>query len=1057
MNNERKTASLKDLIIGSSYVYGAVMAIVLGVMAPVTYFTARAFEAEMWYAVILAVAVDVLCFCCLRVWLEEDSLSKKDSNAYVVLAGALAFVGIIMTYITLHIFPFGDHTALIIDMHHQYVTFFTQLRERLVTGSSLLYSDNLGLGGGFLPLFAYYLASPLNLLTLLFPADMITEAIALITVLKVTAAGVTFAIFAKGLLKRNDFSVTVCGVAYAMMSFMLCHSWNIMWLDSIILLPIVALGLEKLLKDGKPLLYCLSLAAALMTNYYIGYMICVYMVVYYFAYVISDEEKHDMIYRAQRFWRFCYGSLIGGGISAILILPAFYYLRSTSGAEDSFSRELASNFNILELFQRSLFSAYPSMRGDNLPNIYCSVLALLLLVVFVTCRNIPLRRRAAWGGAALFLALSMSVNWLNFAWHGFHFPNDLPYRFSFLLSFTMLCIMIQVFNNIDKLTARGVAGSLIALIAMLLLEQEFGDEHSDFRMIYVSMAFIAVYAVLMALTAAKKLRQGLSAVLVLLFLFVEVSSNASVLMQELDANEYFTERQSFVYDIDIDRETFKTINGYGDDMYREELLPRKTCNDASLFDYDGLTVFASSNRKSVTTLMGKLGYGINGVNSYLYKNFVPVSDSVLGLRYIALNKEIANHHQLSMKQTVSGVDSDGVTYYRYIHENTKALSKAFMVNSTIIGWQWENENPFVVQNSLLTSACGAGSVYDIIYLYGDSSGYGEDDGYAGIYDDFGEFEDFNGDTGEYVTGGEEDRMPDAVIDGFNCTGSINGTYFSCTKISEELDAKMDLSQEITKGGQYFIYIDCRAAESMSVSTTLSGSDEPTTISASPNEPNVIDLGYVGKGGKIGVNVNTEISCGGHVFLASLNEDEFNDAIARLSQEQLVADSYDEGRISGTVTAARDGMMFTSIPYDSGWTVKVDGKKVPAFALGDALLCFAVPEGTHTVTMTYFPSAFLAGLLITLLSVAALLVLTVPKLRAYADGVIGKYRANRAAQRAQQRELARAAAEAAAAAAAIAEDSTPDGFEDDFPEEDAVDAETPEIPLAEEPADDEPAQ
>ncbi|MBE6754543.1 MAG: hypothetical protein E7559_09405 [Ruminococcaceae bacterium] len=986
MNNYRQKNDIRSTVAESGYASIAASALVFISMALITFFTAKALEANQWFAVILGVSVGVLSFCCMRVWLDGDSLAEESSKAYIILAGTLSFVGIALTYITLNIFPFGDHTVLIIDMHHQYVAFFSLLREKLTGGGSLLYSDSIGLGGGFLPLFAYYLASPFNILTVIFPESLLTEAIAFITMLKVTTAGVTFAIFAKNVLRRNDFSIVVCGVAYSMMAFLLCHSWNIMWLDPILLLPLIAMGLQQLTKTGRPGLYCITLAAALITNYYIGYMICIFMVLYYFALVISDERKLDFYDRARRFWRFCYGSLIGGGISAVIILPAFYYLRSTSGAEDSFARDLATNFNVLALFQRSLYSAYPSMRGDNLPNIYCSVLAVFALVLFLSCRNIPLRKRAAWGGVALVLALSMSVNWLNFAWHGFHFPNDLPYRFSFLLSFTMLCILVQLFGNIDKLTSRGVVGSLIALIAMLLLEQQMGDGKADFTMIYVSMLFIIAYAVITALYSARKLKSGLCFALLLVILFVEVTSNASLLMQQLDSNEYFTERDNFVYDMTIDEATFDAIDSYGDDMYREELLPRKTCNDPALFGYDGMTVFASSNRKSVTTLMGKLGYAVNGVNSYLYKNYVPVSDSVLGLKYVALNKEIKNHNQLQLKETVtSEPNNEGISYSRYIHENTTALSKMFLVKKNIIGWMWDNNNPFIVQNSLMTSACGSEDVFEPVYLYGDSTGMTDYSGY----------DEMDGDSGEVII---DDANNATTIDGFNSTGSISGTYFSCTKVSDSLDANMTIRYTAAQGGQYFIYVDCRAAESLSVQTRNAVSEEETTISASPNEPNIVDLGYISSGDEIAVTVNSKISCGGNVFLAKLNNDLFEQCIERLRTGEFKAEKYKEGYISGTVESTGDQMMFTSIPYDNGWSVRVDGEKVDTFALGEAFLCFAVPEGVHTVELSYFPSALIVGIIISLICTFILVVLLCPRLRGFFEELLQPIMGNAAGSR-----------------------------------------------------------
>ncbi len=967
-----------------------------------TYLLSSAVGEEVWFSIIFGVTMGALGFCVMRLWLDEGEFDSPDTKAYIILSGTLSFIGIVLAYVTLRTFPFGEHTVLIIDMHHQYVAFYSLLREKLLSFSNLLYSDSLGLGASFLPMWAYYVASPFSLITLLFPKDMITEALMLITVLKITSAGVTFSIFAKNKFGRNDFSIVIGSVAYSMMSFIIGHSWNLMWLDPIILLPLIVLGLEKLLKEGKPMLYCITLAAALICNYYISYMICVFLVFYFLAYVISEKntaerkplsELGGRLYRitaivlgslcvaavavgailgntvvilggtaallvivcymvSVRAWRFCYGSLIAGGMSALVVVPTFLALMTTSGADDSFSRKLDNNFSFFELFPRSLFSAAPSMRGDALPNIYCTVLVLVLVVMFLTCGAIQLRKRLAWGGLVAVVALGMAINWTNFAWHGFHFPNDLPYRFSFLMSFAMICVAMQMLDKLDKLTPCGVTISAVIVAALILIEQQFGTE-ADFTMIFVSLIAVIGYSVLIGLQSAGIMKRTICFALLAVLVFCEAASNASVELVKLDSKEYYTERSNFIGDFEANRLAFDTIDEYKADspsemMYREELLPRKTCNDPSLFGYDGVSVFASSNRRSVTTLMGKLGYAVNGVNSYLYKNFVPVADSLIGVKYIALGHSISGHQQLVGLGSVT--DSDNVES-RYIYQNSKALSKAFVVSRGIINWEFDDQNPFVVQNDLLRCAVGAEDVYELIGLHHTN---------ASSYDE-----------GE---GGYVNSESGTKVSEFNCDLTITGTYFTCSRVSESLEANFTVSQKMNRDGQAYVYVDCRAAESISVKAG------DTNVGVNPTEPYIVDLGHVTSGSDVDVTIHTNMSCGGNVFLAMLNNDVFDSAVDTLKRGNMDVTSYKEGKIDGTVTSSIDGMMFTSIPYDGGWNVKVDGKRVPTFALGDGLLCFAVPTGTHTVSMRFFPDGLLLGAIITLFSVALFVLLVNKKTR-----------------------------------------------------------------------------
>ena len=90
------------------------------------------------------------------------------------------------------IYPFGDQCMLHIDMYHQYCPFFTELMEKLKTGGSPFYSWNIGLGADFVSLYAYYLASPLNWLLILWPRGYVIEFMTVLSILKIALSGLTF-------------------------------------------------------------------------------------------------------------------------------------------------------------------------------------------------------------------------------------------------------------------------------------------------------------------------------------------------------------------------------------------------------------------------------------------------------------------------------------------------------------------------------------------------------------------------------------------------------------------------------------------------------------------------------------------------------------------------------------------------------------------------------------------------------------------------------------------------------------------------------------------------
>lgn len=879
------------------------------------------------YAFTFAVAAGILgLLVCHAVTSDQP---PRFRHYYIWMAGFFSFAAIMIAYIGLGVYPFGEKSVMIIDMHHQYSSFFSLVRERITTLDSLSYADSVGMGGGLLPLIAYYLSSPYNLVAVLFPREWLTEAIALIEVLKITSAGVTFALFCRGVFKKEDYASVAASVAYALSAYFIAYSWDVMWLDCLVLLPLIVWGLEKVMRGESPLLYCITLGLAITTNYYIGYMVCVFLVLWFIMRMLetgipADRLTGTLTGRERALgmlaavWRFAWTSCVGGMLSMWILLPTAISLRETSGAEDSFARAVTSNFAFWDILPRTLFGAAPTERGDNLPNIYCTLLAVLMLAVFLLCKRIRLRTRLCFGGLLGALVLLMANNWTNFAFHGFHFPNDLPYRNSFLVSFVMLAIAVQALEELPSLDRETLWKAAALCGALVVIEQKFGD--AEYLSVWVSLGMLALYALVIGCVPLLR-GAGKNAVVALLLaaVFAEATCNATVMLRTLNQNEVFTERESFVSDYDINKAAVSYVEEINSDGSRMELLPRKTCNDDALYDYPGLTVFASSNAKATTTLMGKLGYAINGVNSYIYNSYVPLSDSLLNLRYIAFGHDIGTHAQLRYLDKID----DGNGHYRYLYENTLALSRGFAVDEDIIFWD-ENggryENPFEVQNQFLSYAGNAAPVYTM--------------------------------------------LSPAVERESGLTVECSGSYFFA-----DGDDGGSFTAAVTKEreSQTYVYVDCRAASSINV--TVGDSNWNVT----PYEPYIIDLGKMPVGDTVRVEIDADSTCSGNIYIADLDTEALTNALAMLGENQWQISKWDDGFFSGSITVPDACTLFTSIPYNKGWTVWVDGQKVETFAIAEALLGVSLKAGTHQIEMKYHTPGFALGLTLTLLS-AAILVL-----------------------------------------------------------------------------------
>ncbi len=849
--------------------------------------------------------------------MDKDSAYGK--LYFPILSGLLALIGMALAYTFLGMWPVGEKTGMIVDMHHQYAPLLSELRDMLLHGGSPLYSFEVGTGTSFLPLFGYYLASPFNLLLVLFPENLLAEGILIITLLKNMLTAGLFAACVQYIYGKRSYAIPVAAVMYSMMMYLLAYSWNLMWLDCIMVLPLVVMGFEKLMRTGKWLTYVLSLAYILYVNYYIGFMICIFLVIYYVAYFLRTKRTGKQ--QLEGFVRFAVGSALGGLLAMFLLLPVAMALGQTSAAGGGF-KIFNNNFALFDLLGRGLYATEPTIRSGNLPNIYCGILSVFLLPIFATTKAIPKRRRAVYVGMWLVMALSFVINNIDLLWHGLHSPNDLPYRFSFLYSFVLVLIAYETLCHLKSITSRQILGAAGALLVFLMLQEKLDtDGEYGFASIYISLALVAVYALIAFLVSRKKVPVRAAYVLLLVFVFGEMVTNAGQTFVMLDDNEHFTAHKSYV-----DNETTQTIEKtvermqslgdaeQGGDFYRLEFAPRRTTVDTALFGYRGITVFASTNSYEETRFMGSLGYPVNGVNSHQFRNFTPVSDSLLGIRYMALTSSVTQDSSLLLKRET--VEQNGNSYT--IYENPYALPVGFFVQPETKTWEYSYYNPILTQNSLLKAMTGNDQdVWETLQIVAE-------DGTATVND----------------------------VHGFNISSNTTGKF----------------SVPLTKAGQVYVYVDCRAAESISVKAG------GKSWSVTNHQPYLIDVGQLTTEDEVTATVKSKSACSGNLYVVVLNEDVFKEDMETLAESSLEIESFSDSHLKGSITAPQDGTICTTITYDKGWTVKVDGQKVETTSISGAWLAFDVSAGSHTVEISFFPRGLVPGLVLSVIGVVVLVLL-----------------------------------------------------------------------------------
>ena len=265
--------------------------------------------------------------------MKLDQLKHKKWN-YLALSFAFPVIGMLMVMLISQYAPFGKYSMLYSDMYHQYYPFFKAFRSALLSGDSLLYSWNVGMGMDYIGLISYYLASPLNWLSVLVPEGMLLEFFSLLVPVKLGLAGLFFGVFLKKTFGKDDLSIPVFGMLYALCAWALGFQWNIMWLDTFALLPLVVLGTIALLRDKKFVLYTLTLFLSIYSNYYIGLFTCIFVFLLFFVYQICRWQGWKRFFGD--LCRIALFSALAIGMTAILELPTLAALQTTQSSVNQF-------------------------------------------------------------------------------------------------------------------------------------------------------------------------------------------------------------------------------------------------------------------------------------------------------------------------------------------------------------------------------------------------------------------------------------------------------------------------------------------------------------------------------------------------------------------------------------------------------------------------------------------------------------------------------------------------------------------------------------------------
>lgn len=842
-------------------------------------------------------------------------MNKKNSRKIIpstfTISIVIPVIILCIIFISKGITPFGPNTLLSGDLNGQYTNLYTELCNKLKNGNSLLFSWTRGLGIDYISECSYYNITPANLIYIFFNNRTMPTAISLSVIIKCAFASLCMCIYLtkhyqKQLSSAKDghFQLFILSLSccYALCSYFVNYLTNIIWIDAFLIFPLIMLSLEMLVHNQKPYLYTIALCFCILSNFYIGYMICLFCIIYFIYLIFTSEydasvKKFIFILKASG--RFSLYSLFAGLLCSFILIPTIYIIGSTDAGTFGFYKQISMYYSSIVSFFRQMMSANPTYWHH--PYIYSTVLSFLLIPLFFVNSSIPLKNRIGKGIVYLFMLLSFQLNILDFVWNGFHLVNCFAGRQSFVFIFLVLTMLADIFLAGIPNKKCIITSYILTLCLFLIVNFQF-DYSATFKCILKNILILTLYLIIVIIIK-NRITKNFGIKLLVLFMSFELLWSS---YERIDVGIKYSDYNK---NIDNTESAFTFIND--NSFYRIKNTVKINKNTAALCNYNGISTYSSLTNSKLSDLLYKTGFCVS-LNAFDDVSWEPVFSSIIGTKYIIDKNEYAKTDILTLIKTIrantyskdmSFANSDNI----YLYKNEFSLNPAFLVNKNIKDFDFDNHvNPFELINSFAHSIADCENIYEVVPIIDGRLSVNEGEQLY-LYSKQN-FQDY---SFEY-TDGEEKLY------------SNNYSEIKLTRIPYSDDYI------------YYVY-----------SSPYGGViNIPTDLPNDNDESKKLTI----------YDTNKYIAY-------KLNFDNFKKLMSVLSHNQIKISTYDDTHINGSINADYSGTVMTSIPFSNGWTVKVDGKKVKTFSIHDAFLAFDIEDGTHDIQMTYFPEGLLPGIII----------------------------------------------------------------------------------------------
>lgn len=539
---------------------------------------------------------------------------------------------------------------------------------------------------------------------------------------------------------------------------------------------------------------------------------------------------------------------------------------------------------------------------DSKINLYCGILTLLMAGFYLAVREIRLIDKIRRLLLLVFLFFSFNMPVLGYIWHGFHDQYGIPNRYAFLYIFALLAMAYEgycVLARGQRKISMGIYTSVILCGVLIEAAIQTVTVKMEMKTVYATLAAIIVYMACFGLYQKKILRKKVFTTLICFLFMIETVSMAVMGFQEngtVDTDDYFQDTKAIT---EVKKTYQKNVET------RMELVSGRMLDESIWHTLNGMTLFGSTAQGNVVDMMDQLGF-YTGVNEYLYEGATPFTNDLFSMKYQIYRPYDTKRTEFKLKESVGNVT---------VYKNTDQTALAYAMDNLVKTWDYQDYNPFYVQNDLAMSAFDVDELFHMIET-------------------------------------KKPKLNDCKIT------SDNGDGEYVFKNSAADPDNMVFTIKSSKVRELYVHFDGSQVEH----TVIEKNGEE--ILNGRLDSQIIYLGRQNKGDtiKIRMQLKQDDVMSGVVRLtaAELDEDVMKELAQRMQENAWELTSAKGNQLNGTINAQEDKTLFFSIPYDKGWKVKIDGKAVKTKTLGKAFLTVKVPEGKHEVTLTYVSPGFKEG-------------------------------------------------------------------------------------------------